>query len=167
MSKLFEIPIYAFTPDILRKRVNEHKESLEKEYKQSHQNDDQSHMRNWIFLCCHPFQLWDYNHIVGFIVISFDKCDVFFDLFLQAQGIYNKTRYYWNSKQKWLLDNQHLGGWHFRLDDTYSSEDVRIRIHSLLDGLIRDRIPKSFYVDREAFDAVDKMIDYTRLLKGE
>ena len=109
----------------------------------------------------------EYNHIVGYIVISYDISDVSFDLYLQAQGIHHKSRYHWKTKQKWFLADQHLGGYHFRLDEKLSSEDIRERIHTWLDGLIQNKVPKSYYVDLEAFSSIDRMIDYRYLLKGE
>lgn len=167
MRKLFEIPIYAFSPENLYHRVNKYKKALQSEYAQTTKNGNPEHGKEWLFLCCHPFQLWQYNHIVGYIVVSYDVCDVYFDVFLQAQGIHNRSRYFWKTKQKWFLENQHLGGYHFRLNDRLSNDDIRERIHSWLEGLIKDKVPKKYYVDHEAFDTVDKMIDYTHLMRGE
>jgi len=78
MRKLFEIPIYAFSPENLYHRVNKYKKALQSEYAQTTKNGNPEHVKEWLFLCCHPFQLWQYNHIVGYIVVSYDVCDVYF-----------------------------------------------------------------------------------------
>jgi hypothetical protein len=100
-------------------------------------------------------------------VISFDKADINFDLFLQAQGQYNKTRYQWRTTQKWLLESQRVGGWHFRLEEIDPNETIKSKIESLLDGMIRELVPQKYYVDKEAFSTMNRLADYTRLMKGK
>ncbi len=167
MSKLFEIPIYAFSPGQHQQRLSRYKASLQQAYENTHGRGNTSKMNEWIYLVCHPFQLWDYNHIVGYIVISFDKADINFDLFLQAQGQYNKTRYQWRTTQKWLLESQRVGGWHFRLEEIDPNETIKSKIESLLDGMIRELVPQKYYVDKEAFSTMNRLADYTRLMKGK
>ena len=165
MKKLFEIPIYAFSPLAFSARVKKYKESFIAEYQEKHVRVSDSRMRQLLYLVCHPFQLWDYNHIVGFIVILSDGVDVFFDLYLQAHSYYKKTRYHWRSTQKWLLENQSVTGYHFRLNERDTSEMIRAKIRSWLDGMIKELVPSKYYVDREAFDRIDPMINYSSLIK--
>jgi hypothetical protein len=115
-------------------------------------------------VACHPFQLWRFNHIIGYIVISTDFNAVYFDLYKQADGQYNKSRYSWRSTQKWFFEDQGLGGWHFRLDSKYSNEDIRMKINSWLENLITAHLPKKYYVDKEAFCNINGFMDYKSLI---
>lgn len=167
MSKLFEIPIYAFSKETHRKEVEKYKQSLRLKYTSKSRFGTAKDMNKWLYLVCHPYQLWEFNHIVGFIVISFDRNNILFDLYLQAYGQHHKSKYYWRSNQKWLLENMRVGGWHFRVEKKHTSEEIRRSIHARLNGMIKELIPSKYYVDLEAFKTVDQMIDYRLLLKGE
>ena len=167
MKKLFEIPIYACSPSAFSIRVGKHKEALSSEHLQPYRKIDDDQIRQRLFYACHPFQLWDYNHIVGYIVMLSDGVDVFFELYLQAHGYHHKSRYHWRSTQKWFLENQSVAGYHFRLEEKDSSEAIRAKIHLWLDGMIRELVPSKYYVDRESFDNIDSIVDYSKLvLKG-
>lgn len=65
--KLFEIPIYAYSPEGLQKKVSEYKEKHKESYEVSHEKIDQQHMNACANFACSPYQTWQYNHIVGYI----------------------------------------------------------------------------------------------------
>lgn len=64
-----------------------------------------------------------------------------------------------------FLENQHIIGYHFRLKNSDSSDTIREQIHLGLKGIIDDLVPSRYYVDRESFDRIDSMMDYSLLLK--
>lgn len=164
LMKLFEIPIYAYSPEGLQKKVSEYKEKHKKEYEISHKKIDQQHMSACANLACSPYQLWEYNHIVGYIVIASEKNDLVFELYLQAHSNNFKSRYIWLSNQKWFLCNQNILDYHFRMKPTDTNEIIKAKIILLLEEIIKEFIPSKYYVDRDAFDNVNKLIDYESLL---
>lgn len=163
MKKLFEIPIYAFSPEMFKTKVTRYKQSLVEEFHRKHNRIDNAEFREWMFCLCHPFQLWNYNHIVGYIVLLSDGVDVVFELYLQAHEKLFKSRYYWRSTRKWFLENQGINGFHFRIDENDSSDAIREKIYSWLEKLIKEYIPSKYYIDREAFDSIAPIIDYSDL----
>ena len=167
MNKLFEIPIYPFSPEVFKKRVTKYRESETSKYKKTHSEVEETRMRQLLYTICYPYQIWDYNHIVGFIAIESDYADVFFELFLQAQGDRHKSCYHWKSNNKWFLERQSISGYHFHINDNDSSEEIRVKIHFWLNSLIEKHVPSKFYVDRQSFDTIDSMIDYSQLTKSE
>ena len=60
--------------------------------------------------------------------------------------------------------NNQLNGYHFNYTHCKRGEDIRLGIHQMFDDIIRNMVDKRFFVDREAFDQVDRLIDYSRLL---
>ena len=156
--KLFEIPIYALTKEKLHERVEKHIVKLKNE----HPDAPEETIKHVIELTTFPQRLWDYNHIVGYIVISKEDNDIVFDEYLPVETV---QKYYWTSKQKRFIQNTGLVGTHFRISNMKTSEEIRNQIHEFLDERIK-KLKKGYYVDREAFDAADALLDYSKLLKG-
>lgn len=163
--KLFEIPIYAYSPEGLQKKVSEYKEKHKESYEVSHEKIDQQHMNACANFACSPYQTWQYNHIVGYIVIVSEKNDIVFELYLQTHSSNYKSRYIWRSNQKWFLCNQNILGYHFMIKPTDTNDIIKKRVFSFLEGIIKEFIPSKYYVDREAFENINKLINYESLLK--
>ena len=161
--KLFEIPIYAYSPEKFKEITDRYIENQNREYLENHVKVDKQHMDACAYLACFPYRVWDYNHIVGYISISIEKFDIIFDLYLQAVWEGHKSRYIWRSKQKWFLVNQQITGYHFRIKQTDTNEEISIKIKEMLDGLVKDFLPEKYYIDRESFDTVNSMVDYSKL----
>ena len=71
MKKLFEIPIYAFKPDILKKNAQKAKESVQEEFYSRYTESKPALVNETISIVCYPFRLFNYNHIVGYIAMPF------------------------------------------------------------------------------------------------
>ena len=163
--KLFEIPVYALSKDMLMKRYEEKRKHLvEKWDLMGTQNGDEKRIKEIIYLVTYPQYLWDYNHIVGFINIKYNSRDIAFEQFVPAKPI---ERYRWdNRKQKMFLMNNGLNGYHFYYRGMRTGKDIQDRIHLMLDDITnRIKKEKHYYVDREAFDQADRLIDYSKLLE--
>ena len=161
--KLFEIPIYALSRDSLMKRYsNRRKKLIDKLNLIRTQNGDQNTINHIIELETWPQRLWDYNHIVGYIVIRVDSTDISFEQYTSVESI---KRYHWNSKKaKVFLKKNMINGYHFYFRN-YNGGEIRSKIHQMLDDIINRMVDKRFFVDREAFDQADQFIDYSKLLK--
>lgn len=160
--KLFEIPVYAISKDALIKRVKAKKEKTIKKYDLSRDFDDKRIPQRIIDLETYPQRLWNYNHIVGFITISIEEHDIVFDQYVPANKV---ERYCWDSNKKIFLKDNELNGYHFPYNTLKTGDEIRERIHDLFDEIADKIVDKCFYVDREAFNQADSLIDYSRLLE--
>ena len=106
MKKLFDIPIYALSPDELSRRVKQKVDKL----KECAAGTDLQTMDLIIDAETFPKRCWDYNHVVGYIRISASQQDIVFDLFLPRPVV---ERYIWNSPRKTFLYDVNPNGTHF------------------------------------------------------
>ena len=149
-KKLFEIPVYALTEEELVKRVNRYKDRLFKnEYAVTSVNYD------LLKAICKGLHLWKYNHIVGYIVVIKEGNDIVFELYkTECQ------KYYWSSSVKKAIYNNMITGYHFRLTDGITNDDI---IEKILD-YCRDIKERFFgnvaYLDTELFDLYSNCIDF-------
>lgn len=157
--KLFEIPIYRYSKIELKKRYDRYISSLMTKF----QSITEETANNIIELETYPQRLWDYNHIIGYIVVKKEYSDIVIELYLPEPMI---TRYYWHSIKKIFLYNTHLNGHHFYIGDMKNGAQLKKQLHTLLDSLISDIEKKKYFVDSEAFESIDELLDYDRLLKG-
>ena len=158
MKKVFEIPVYAFGKEQLRDKVAKFSDSWKKKNPQIVPETTQ----RCIEIESYPQRLWEYNHIVGYIVISVEGYDIQFDVYLPTPHM---DRYIWKSKQKHFLYNTHANGTHFYVDEKLSNTQIQQKTQEMLGGVIKGHIPKRFVVDREAFDRVNGMVDYRSILQ--
>lgn len=163
--KLFEIPVYALSRDMLLRRYREKRMEIIKERDLIRVFDGDEHKINEkVGLFTYPQRLWDYNHIVGYITICVDSCDISFEQYVPTKPV---ERYRWSSyTRKVFLMNNMLNGFHFNYRNLNSGEEIQDKIHQMLDDITnRLNREKHYYVDREAFDQVDRLIDYSKLLE--
>lgn len=160
MKKVFEIPVYALTREQLRHKFVKFVDS----WKEKNPYASSENLRRCIEIETYPQRLWEYNHIVGYIVISTDRYDILFDLYLPTPLI---ERYIWTSKQKRFLYNIQANGTHFHMNDKLSNMEIQKKIQEMLNGVIKRHIPERFFVDLEAFKTLNRMIDYKLILQEE
>lgn len=162
MPKLFEIPIYALNVNKLKKRVHDAKSRLNHKYK-DYTTDS---LRRCYDLISYPQRLWEYNHVVGYIQINFDKGVILFELFLPEPCI---ARYYWKSRKKIFLYNINVPGLDIYITEKMDNFKIRERLFArldyVIDCVIGKYIPEGFFVDRQAFDQLNPIVDYVELLK--
>ena len=147
MKVIFEIPIYALTEKSLNHRVAEYEIRIKNELGDS---------LEYSFLRETPQRYWRYNHIVGYILIYKEKDDLYTELFLPEKKI---KRYYWKSAKKKFIKNHFMNGTHIYLP-LYDNNDIISYIDELLIEIKKRNIPKSYYIDREAYDNIKYMIDF-------
>ncbi len=153
MTKLFEIPVYAFRRDTLYKRYKQRQAKLIKK----HESVTGETMRRALEMDTYPFRLWDYNHVVGYIRISIDGHDIIFDVFFPMPHC---DRYYWKSKRKIFLYDISANGTHFYVADRMDNKEIQVRTAEMLQAVIKTHIPKNYFVDTEAFDNLNERVDY-------
>jgi hypothetical protein len=158
MKKLFDIPIYALSPGELSHRVKQKIDKL-KEYAAG---TDPQTMDLIIDNETFPKHCWDYNHIVGYIKISATRQDIVFDLFLPKLEV---ERYVWYSPRKAFLRDVNANGTHFYIGNMKSNEDIQKATDDMLTWMIKDFLPKRYYVDRSSFDNLNRYLDYLGILK--
>ena len=158
MKKLFDIPIYALSPDELSRRVKQKIDNL-KEYAAG---TDQQTMNLIIDNETFPKRYWDYNHIVGYIRISATRQDIVLDLFLPKPMV---ERYIWSSPRKAFLRDVHASGTHFYTGNMKTNEEIQKATDDMLTWMIKDALPKRYYVDRSGFDNLNRHLDYLGIIK--
>ncbi|MBR2869688.1 MAG: hypothetical protein IKB88_11590 [Clostridia bacterium] len=158
MVKLFEIPIYALSKGSLSKRYNRTVEKIKNKYPEA----DQESLSKTVEFLTYPQRLWEHNHVVGYIDIISEKQDIVFEIYLPYPKV---ERYHWNSKNRIFLYNVMANGTRFYVDKNISNSEIQTKIFEMLDWIIKDLIPKRYYVDRATFDAVNMHVDYLGIIK--
>ena len=158
MKKLFEIPVYALSATKLNIRTDKRIASMKGLLPYS--NPDEAALvidRETL-----PMRSWDYNHIIGYIRIAISKTDILFDVFMPFPI---PERYVWDTKRKTYVQNIGANGTHIYWGSLKTNEEFRKAVSSMLDQVVTDHIPKRFYVDREAFDAINARLDYLAIVQ--
>lgn len=156
--KIFEIPIYALSKETLSKRVEEYIEKLDMELGDIPQKNKEKCIEIETF----PNRAWEYNHIVGYITISIHKREIIFDIYLPYSKI---EKYYWKSNRKKFIINTMLNGFHFLVNDKLSNSDIAKEITGYVNEIKKQHIPKGYYVDSEAFNALVYNVDFKKIIK--
>ena len=158
MKKLFEIPVYALSASKLNTRTSKCIADLKELFSRSDSDEAALVIDSETF----PMRSWDYNHIIGYIRIAISKTDILFDVFMP---IPIPERYIWNTKRKIYIQNIRANGTHIYCGSLKTNEKFREAVSNMLDQVITDHIPKRFYVDREAFDAINARLDYLAIVQ--
>ena len=153
MIKLHEIPIYALSEKELSKRYEHFKDSF---WGNSPPIDAETFKR-CIEHETHPQRGWNHNHVVGSIDVLLDKQDIVFEIYLPYPEV---KRYDWRRSRKIYVRNIMANGTHFYIKSEMSNSDIQAQLSDMLNFIVKDHIPKHYYVDRRAFDAVSPYTDY-------
>ena len=157
MQKLFEIPIYALSRETLKKRVAKKIEPYQSD------KYDQRTRQALINVAAGPASSWEYNHIVGYIQITYDmdQFTFYYELYMPS----SLKQYRWDSSKKTLLINRRVNGQHFYIEKMMGNQQIAEKVrHNLLD-MIHDFIPDKYYVDLTAFDSLNPYLDYRRIIE--
>jgi len=158
IKKLFDIPVYALSPDELCGRVQKKIDALT-EYAAS--SDDET-KRVIVDRITFPQRCWDYNHIIGYIRIGIIGRDVVFDLFCPYPSI---ERYIWYSPKKAFLFDVNANGTHFYTGNMKTNDEIQSAADEMLTGIIKDFFPKRYFVDRSCFDNLNQHLDYLSIVE--
>lgn len=155
--KIFEIPIYAFSKDeLLNKFENKKRDILNENY-----NLSQTTKNAVIELETYPARVWEYNHIIGYLVIYVSQQDIIFEVFKP----HKLKRYNWNSKKKLFLLNTHQNGLHFRLAKDQNLDVIQKDVEDMLFNIVDENF-RSRYVDLDMFLRINKYINYLEISDG-
>lgn len=158
--KLFEIPVYALTKEKLSVRVEEERQRIKNSFRENSAATEefkQFCMGQFVYPEC----LWEYNHIVGYIVIRKEKRDMILEWYAELP---RTTRYRWKSSKKKFLQNMQLNGYHFYIGNIKTGEELSDRLHDLVYGFSEELKKKRYYADLDAFDNLTPFVDYSKLL---
>lgn len=158
MKKLFEIPVYALSASKLDIQVGKRISELKKLFA-CLDSDMAAHA---IDTETFPMRSWDYNHVVGYIRIGVTMSDILFEVFLPVPL---PKRYVWTTTKKPLVQNIGANGTHLYLGNLKTNEEIRKAVANMLGQLITDHIPSRFHVDKEAFEIINKHLDYLNVIQ--
>ncbi len=161
--KLFEILIYPFSREELVNKVSNARLKYEVRLQNPLYPRREEHLKKCSAMRFYPFSLWDYNHIIGAIVVKKEHNDIIIDQYVPAQDM---DRYRWDSTKKKYLMNAQLIGNHFYIGNMKNGSQLRDELHQYINSLIERIEKQGRFVDREAFDVIDQFLDYDKLLKG-
>lgn len=159
MVKLYDIPIYAISPSKFKKRVWKYILELKERY----ENLEQDKVTRIIDMQTFPMRSWEYNHIIGFIRVTATKNDIIFDVFLPQP---TPKKYIWTTTKKVHVQNMFANGAHIYLGSLRNNKEIREAISNMLSHIIDEYIHERFYVDCEAFDVVNKHLDYMGIMQN-
>lgn len=94
MIKLFEVPIYGLSFKTLVIRYKKYCEKFQKQ----HPDVVGEHFERCMDHMTYSQRCWNYNHIVGCILIYFECNDIFYDVYLPCQC----DRYRWDTTKRYL-----------------------------------------------------------------
>ena len=117
MKKLFEIPIYAFN----RNNILEKYRLYCKKIKRMYATSPSQTIENCIDIETYPHRSWEYNHIVGFIMIYYEHNDICFKVYLP----FDLKKYHWRSFRKIYVSDIFANGVHFYVDNLTESKEIQ------------------------------------------
>lgn len=159
MNRIIEIPIYALDEKTLFKRYTVAEEKCRKELIDTIDATEEQ-IRRCLEIEYYPQRLWQYNHIVGYILIAIDSDDLLMNVYKIEQA--EKTHYFFSSHVKQFLVDVSPGGYHINLYKATSNEEIRQIVAKWIQSACNDTnlIPKRWFVDRDKFDLVNPHLDY-------
>lgn len=107
--------------------------------------------------------VWKYNQIIGYIVISISKYDVWFDCYLTLNKYYSKKRFVFNSKNKNFMHDIGLSH-HFRVEKEDDNDKIIQELNNKLSELIEDELLKKYYVDINVFKKQSEYINVRQVM---
>ncbi len=156
MKKIFEIPIYAISRETLKKRVDKDKTIFIKKHQYC---PDEKLLIAYDNLLLGK-KTWEYNHIIGYLVIAKRDSDIIFLLYKPLKPI---KRYFWKTEKKSILINQVLNGYHFSMRQYKSNREIILEINNLIKGIIKNHLSKNEILDMEIYNNLKGSIDFWNL----
>ena len=154
--KLFEIPVYAFDKATLVLNVKNHAEKIRASIKDKTPNE--------LFIQAEEIEtkdqrVYEYNHIVGFIVIIADETDIMIKVYIST-----KKRYHWKSRKKTFLRDSMANGLHFRHVDMNNDMIIEKLYKNVI---VASKFFRNRFIDKESFLNIYDKLDYKIILSKE
>lgn len=158
--KLFEIPVYGLTREVLQRRVNMERLRIKDSFPEdSSATDEYKEMCMGRFT--YPKSLWEYNHITGYVIVEKDRSDIVLSWYAELP---RTQRYVWKSTKKKFLQNMQLNGYHFYIGNIKSGDELKAKIIGIVTDFSTELRKKRYYADLEAFTNTISLIDCSKLL---
>ncbi|MEG1577950.1 MAG: hypothetical protein RR336_04205, partial [Oscillospiraceae bacterium] len=142
----FEIPIYAFSPEEYEKRWNRKKSA--KIRKLMTLGNTQSYSENLIHEEYYYKSTWQYNKMVGMLLLTVKKHSLFFNLYCNKKPPRNIL-----SETTLPFINKFLINVDFDLSDIHTDEQLVATIKEWIESLKVTEQIESYYFDCRAFEA--------------
>lgn len=152
---LFEIPVYSMS----ERAFNSRWEKKIINYASSFGNDLNAETVKRMKDHVYPRNVWKYNNIIGYIVVSIAKRDVYVDLYKTLD-----KRFYATRNAKHYIQNMNLSGTHFYATDK-NDKELHLEIRELVNSIEKHNIKKSMFVDYTAFDNIFDSVNIRKIME--
>ena len=156
--RMFEIPVYAFTREHLKAKIDAKIEELKSLHPSGFKDAQSAELL--INSVKFPYSVYEHNYIVGYIDISYSNGEIVFSIF----KICNKEKVRWNTKKKYFFSDIGSNGLHFCINDM-SNKEIEIPLDAYLDEIAQTYFPRRV-IDRSIFNMLNTVLDYKRLFSG-
>ncbi len=109
---------------------------------------------------CTPMNIWEFNHIIGYIKIGVTAHDVWFEFYLRDSF----TKYNWTTHRKKFIRPYQTIGDHFCVEPERSNIDIGKDIKSMLENMKKSDLLKKYFVDSSIFDETYMYLDYNAIM---
>ena len=160
MKYLFAIPIYALSKEGLNRRVERKEKENVKKRTNVYCQEDSKYMDRIVSEECTPMNIWEFNHIIGYIKIGVTAHDVWFEFYLCDSF----TKYNWTTHRKKFIRPYQTIGDHFCVEHERSNIDIGKDIKSMLENVKKSDFLNKYFVDSSIFDETYMYLDYNAIM---
>lgn len=153
---LFEIPIYTMDKE---KFENKWRKKEQRYFEMSSCETFEEYKKETRISFC-PCNIWQYNQIIGYIIISVSKNDVWFGRYLA-----DIDRIIFDSKQKRFMNNKPMNGMHFYTSGMDNSKIISLT-KEMLENVVKQFIDKKYYVDKTVFNNLIDNVDLKGIMQN-
>lgn len=153
-NKIFEIPVYAMPKKVFYKRWEKVKNKTLDMFVSSGWKENEA--KRTIDQLYFPYTVFDYNQIIGYLIISINSNDVFADYFYTEDEVFriaSKRRHFMSLMPS--IDHLRIYG--------CTNNEIADKIKELVDDC-KSYIDKRFYIDDEIFNRLLYCVDYNRII---
>ena len=161
MKYIFAIPIYALSKEHLSRKVKQKERAIMEKRTNVYCQEGSKYMDRIILEECTPMNIWEYNHIIGYIKIGVTAHDVWFEFYLCDSF----TKYNWTTHRKKFIRPYQTIGDHFCVEPERSNIDIGKDIKSMLENMKKSDLLKKYFVDSSIFDETYTHLDYKSIMR--
>ena len=160
MKYIFAIPIYALSKEHLSRKVKQKERAIIEKRTNVYCQEGSKYMDRIISEECTPMNIWEYNHIIGYIKIGVTAHDVWFEFYLCDSF----TKYNWTTHRKKFIRPYQTIGDHFCVEPERSNIDIGKDIKSMLENVKESNMLNKYFVDSSIFDETYMYLDYNAIM---
>lgn len=156
--KLLELPIYSMSEEAFSKRWNHHYEKRVRELMLSGHRTYEAASKD-ARVCTFPYNVWQYNQIIGYIVIFISSNDVYFKQFRSLDSVYR-----FNSRTKHYIQYTESVNNHFYISSRNTNEDIKEHIKKWIHSFSDELESQGLYLDISTFENIFDYLDIRRFV---